>query len=678
MEKDFPYDLNRLAYNSFVWNFGTTSFRTKQMNYSIERQLELLSQFWSNPDNAKCGWEKEYLSPNQPFGIYEIKNRYYDFMRDNGFVTGNDAIKFKAARQKTSGLVDIGVINRNHRITEVGEAILELAKTADYKSDNLLSIPKDSMVYLQQLLKYSLYVKGSYVRPFVVLLYLISKVGPLSYDEFTYLAPLCINFETTEDIVAAIPKIRNNETSIDEVIYSQICKQQNYKEAYAAWMDNDVTEDLVMAIGINRKSRTYDKPYFPLFNALKKLFLDGDNSAATLVLNCTKKIQIGNYWRELIFDTVSASAIKKNPNTHIKQTEFSNVNSEEELKVIFFKYLHLFKVKSMLHDYFDLNRRYIKLANVILFDDGQLSFDLVPKQFFNNAMDSLYQIAFSEADNLELSTSLEEICPELHFDEAALLESLNKDLGINLTTIDEALTEVERQRYERFNALVESRFSDEKLLDLLDNFDNRNDDEIAKAVSDNADVPTIFEYVLGVIWYKTSERKGKILDYLKLSLDADLLPVTHAAGGEADIVYEYKAWPPYYPQHNLLLEATLADGTNQRRMEMEPVSRHLGRHLLRTKNDSNYCVFATTYLDSNVISDFKARKHIPFIDPQNPDDWVAGMKIIPLSTCDLREIIKQQLRYRQLYPKFETAYNESDNYPHPVKWYESLVRINPL
>ncbi len=112
-DKDLEYILNHLAYNTFVWNFGTTSFRTKQMNFSIERQLELLSEFWEDEQNAKCGWEKEYLLPNQPYNIYEIKNRYYDFMRANGFTTGDDKIKYKAARQKTSGLVDIGVINRN-------------------------------------------------------------------------------------------------------------------------------------------------------------------------------------------------------------------------------------------------------------------------------------------------------------------------------------------------------------------------------------------------------------------------------------------------------------------------------------------------------------------------------------------------------------------------------------
>lgn len=78
--------------------------------------------------------------------------------------------------------------------------------------------------------------------------------------------------------------------------------------------------------------------------------------------------------------------------------------------------------------------------------------------------------------------------------------------------------------------------------------------------------------------YKTSEHRGIILDYMKLSLDADLHPKTYAAGGAADIVYKYQA-TDYYPEHSLLLETTLADRINQRRMEMEPVSQYLGMHL---------------------------------------------------------------------------------------------------
>ena len=70
-----------------------------------------------------------------------------------------------------------------------------------------------------------------------------------------------------------------------------------------------------------------------------------------------------------------------------------------------------------------------------------------------------------------------------------------------------------------------------------------------------------------------------------LSLEANLLPKTHAAGGYADIIiiYEYESCT-FYPKHSLLLEATLADGNNQRRMEMEPVSRYLGGYRIRFNN----------------------------------------------------------------------------------------------
>lgn len=120
---------------------------------------------------------------------------------------------------------------------------------------------------------------------------------------------------------------------------------------------------------------------------------------------------------------------------------------------------------------------------------------------------------------------------------------------------------IEDTRYQRLQHLIDTEFIDDKLLSLLDCFETKNDDEIRSMVTENADVPTIFEYVLGILWYKASERHGKILDYMKLSLDADLLPKTHATGGEADIVYEYPE-TEYYPAHILLLEATLADNTN--------------------------------------------------------------------------------------------------------------------
>lgn len=267
---------------------------------------------------------------------------------------------------------------------------------------------------------------------------------------------------------------------------------------------------------------------------------------------------------------------------------------------------------------------------------------------------------------------MSEISASLIVSDETIVAGINEELGINVSDMQSAREALEDTRYQRLQHLIDTKFTDDKLLSLLDCFETRNDDEIRSMVTDNADVPTIFEYVLGILWYKASERHGKILDYMKLSLDADLLPKTHAAGGEADIVYEYEA-TEYYPEHTLLLEATLADSTNQRRMEMEPVSRHLGMHLIRTGNMNSYCVFATNYLNINVISDFRGRKTTPFYDPQDYSKSIAGMKIIPLQTSELKKIVFNRKTYKELYPLFETAFN-SDLPPH--LWYEAVITNN--
>jgi hypothetical protein len=667
--------IETLSYSSFFWSLGTTSFRTKEFNYSIEKQLACLDDFWKIPENSNQGWEKKYMAPGQK-DIYDIKNRYYDFMRERGLTVGDDKVKYKAAREKTSGLVDLGLINENHRLTEVGRKILAVSKSSDYKSDNQLLISKDSYVYLKQLLKLSVEKAGG-VRPLVVLLYMFSKLGHLSYDEFTYLAPLCISSDVTEWMIEEIEAVRDNKKSVDDIIADLLLSRQNYQEALKHFhATRIIDEDLMLVIGMNRKSRkgekSYDKAYYPLYIELRKVFIEGDYSRCYEVYKATSDITLGGWWRKMLFDTTSSKAISKAPYRHLRKNPFSEVHDEETLKDVFFRTMHLFKVKSTLHDYFDLNRRYLNIANVMIFEDEQVKLDLVPKHFFASAIDKLYQSAYTPSAELEQDCKMEDICPALRFNEEDVVKRLNKELGIELKTIEDAYAVANKQRYDRFRAMVDTRFTDNDLLGLLDDFDSRNDDEISKKVTDNADTPTIFEYVLGIIWYKVSGYKGRILDYMKLSLDANLLPITHAAGGEADIVYEYSATEDY-PAHTLLLEATLADSTNQRRMEMEPVSRHLGNHILRTNNKSSYCLFATNYLDKNVISDFRGRKHMVFYDTRDESHYLMGMKIIPVQTSDLRSILMTKKKYSELYPKYERAY-QKDMEMLPVHWYETCVK----
>lgn len=650
---------SEIPYKSFCWALGTTSFRTKNFNKTIEEQLALLNEFWTLSENQNKVWA----------GNNQIQACYYDFMKSKNFLVGSASNKPKDAREKTSGLVDIGIIDGNRRLTEAGNKMLEICQSNDFSSDNFFQIPKDSFLYLKQLLKTYYTFEGSYVRPFILLLYVLSKLDYLSLDEFTYLLPLCINKDCTVKIIEQIKQYRAGMVCIDDIIINRLLEMSNYKTALNKFLNNEITVKLICDIGMNRKSRAYDATYLGLYNELYSVFVEKNNERIPLIFSATKKVKIGKWWRQFLFNTSSESAIRKNPVASLNNTVFSYVSNEQEFKTTFFKIMHLFKAKATLFDYRDLNKRYIRTTDIILFEDGNVKLDIVPKHFFDSVAEELYSYAFTPCDILFNTSTLEEIADCLVVNESTIITGVNEELGINVTNINEAKNILEDNRYRRLQHLIDTKFTDEKIVTLLNYFENRNDSKIKSMVTEDADIPTIFEYVLAILWYKISERQGKILDYMKLSLDADLLPKTHASGGEADIVYEYEE-TEYYPAHTLLLEATLADSTNQRRMEMEPVSRHLGRHLIKTGNLNSYCVFATTYLDINVVADFRGRKNMPFYDTQDYNKSVAGMKIIPLQTSELKILINNNKTYKQLYHIFDIAYCV-DSPPH--EWYTSYI-----
>lgn len=654
-----PY--NNIPYKSFCWSLGTTSYRTKNFNLNIERQLSLLSEFWGMPENLNEEWAGNNL----------LQTKYYDFIKSKDFVTGDAPNKPKDAREKTSGLVNIGLIFANRRLTEVGEALLKINKDQNYTSDNILQISKDSLIYLKQLLKTTIEINGATVRPFVVFLFLLSQVQYLTLEEYAYLLPLCIDKETTDNMVEVIQHVRNGTKSIDEIILAVLMRMDNYQSALTLLLGNNVTEELICTVGFNRKSRNYDKPYYPLYLALKEVCLNNNND---YIVEVNKRIRNINgkpeiLWRSLLFDTPSARAISNNPVEHFKATALSCARNEEEFKKVFFETMHLFKAKATLSDYLDLNRRYIKNSDVVLFEDSLVKLDIVPKQYFNAGINRFYENAFNESDKLFDNCDLVDISPSLAVDKETILSGIGSELGIEITTMEHAHQILEQDRYRRLHVLIDNQFTDDKLLELLELLERRDDAEINRLITDNADIPTIFEYILGIIWYKASEKHGKILDFMKLSLDADLLPKTHAGGGVSDIIYKYEA-NDIYPAHDVLLEATLINTSNQRNMEMEPVSRHLGRHLLMTNNLNSYCVFVANSLNINVISDFRGRRTMQYFDTSDTTKSIDGMKIIPIDISALKCIVENSVTYSNLYSIFEDAYNSEEAIP---DWYSTCI-----
>ena len=117
-----------LKYKSFYWCLGTTSFRTKNFNKRIEQQLLFLRNFWNLEENIGKNWNE----------VSGIQTAYYNYLHSVGFISGEAANKSKDAREKTSGLVALGLIDDNRRLTEVGEKLLKLSEQNNFSVDNLL------------------------------------------------------------------------------------------------------------------------------------------------------------------------------------------------------------------------------------------------------------------------------------------------------------------------------------------------------------------------------------------------------------------------------------------------------------------------------------------------------------------------------------------------------------
>lgn len=647
-----------IPYQSFCWVIGTTSFRTAKLNLKIEAQLLLLDEFY-NEVIKKSNWNWNN----------ELQEKYYDFMKDRAFLTGEAKRKDKDAREKTSGLVDIGLITEDRLITDAGRELLKITSSGDFETNNVFNINRDSFIYLKQLLKTSIDVSGSIVRPFIAVVKCLTELEFLSYDEFTYFVPLIRDDESAKQIISDIKLYREGKILPEEIIYKRLMQMDNYKLAQEEFITSYVDENLICLVGMNRKSRSYDKPYYKLYENLKKVFLDGENIYESL-LNSAKNInqKPGTLWRSLLFKTTNIGVVRKNGKSSIhKQCPFINCKNETELKEVFFKYLHVFKAMATLSDYFDLNRRYFNITDTLIFEDRMIKLDMIPKYYFKEIIDVLYTETFSRDNNLRADASLETISEAFKLDISKVYAALSKDLGITIKSPEQAATYVNDKRYRRFNTLIDKKFNDSVLIELLNCFETRDDKRIEEIVTDEAAISTIFEYILGIIWYKVSERQGNILSFMKLSLEANLLPKTHAAGGYADIIYEYEACTSY-PKHSLLLEATLADGNNQRRMEMEPVSRHLGDYRIRFNNPFDYSLFVSTYLDKNVISDFRYRKIIPYT---RDEETITGMKIISMDTDSLKKIIENKMKYKYLYEVFD-KYHEMPL--ETIDWHDGMIK----
>ena len=119
-----------IKFQSYCWSIGTTSYRTDNFNMSIEKQLQLMYQFKNTKENIATPWKNNN----------ELQRKYYEFLRENNFVRGQAARPDKDAREKTSGLRDIGLLDDERNLTPAGLELLAMTEANSFSSNNFLEL----------------------------------------------------------------------------------------------------------------------------------------------------------------------------------------------------------------------------------------------------------------------------------------------------------------------------------------------------------------------------------------------------------------------------------------------------------------------------------------------------------------------------------------------------------
>ncbi len=471
--------------------------------------------------------------------------------------------------------------------------------------------------------------------------------GELNIKTFAIL-PLINNFKNPQDFINAIK---------DNTIFSKLENNESIDSFLQDLEKNTLCVDYF-------KTAKGDKTAISIVQVLKKVFLPFRQNLDEELLNKFLSPQCDSDFKN--FKTLYLKNIiksKKNEENKKALRDFICTGTLKEFGKRFYNLIMHSRLNANLKDYCDLNHRYLNLTGVFAFEKDKVSLNLIFKIILNHSHSNeiLNKIASCKVSK--------ELLGE-YFDDQEFQVIFKKYGILNKNDLKNYKENSDREKLKK---LIDEHFTRNNIIEILKLFEDRkNDSQIVKKInSKEATIPTIFEYIIAIAWhYVDDENLDRILN-AGLSLDSNLLPKSHAVGGDADFKF-------YYEDHALMIEVTLTEKTNQRRAEMESVSRHLGNLLLsleQTKQQKSFGIFIAPYLDKNVLNDFRSRIYCYF---EKESEHIKGMKILPLNTNDIIKILESKRSYQSLKPHFEKLFASQNDWG--SQWYndEIVPFINSL
>ncbi|HEV0870708.1 TPA: AlwI family type II restriction endonuclease, partial [Streptococcus pneumoniae] len=329
------------------------------------------------------------------------------------------------------------------------------------------------------------------------------------------------------------------------------------------------------------------------------------------------------------------------------------------------------KHNDLIKEYSDMCKRIFSLSGVISFNQGIVSLGrpwIFPKLFslLNGNFKLSGEASYEEYENDIKSSFYQDICISdiLELSYTQVLEIQNQiaeEFGIaDISNIKQFVADKQEREFREF---VEQEFGITKVSEVLSFISQRNDKKVQELVTDNALVPTIFEYILAIAWYYISDKKFQLRKSMQLTFSADNLPLSHAGGNKGDIEIEYS-------DKMLLLEATLMDKSTQKRGELEPVIRHSVNLALST-NKPLQTIFVANEVDDNVVNIFRATSFIQ-LNGTLTKGSVKGLNIFALTIPEIINILDRKINEQRIFEKLDD-FSTIEPYRIENGWREEIV-----
>lgn len=642
-------------------NLGDTSFRRKNLldDYKVMLQgiTEQLEE-WDTKNSSQMTFyqyvAKSGLINDTFYGDYysfisdKFKESIFEKYKEKKEVKNYKSLleyfiseQKKRGRTYTNALVKIGLIDEKRKITEVGEALLD----GDTKQDDiekLFNLSADNIIFLRQLLKLRVYESEgeNYIYPFRMGIYLLSKFDDIPQKEFCTILSLIRAGKKEEEYREILDKykfVKNKNMSFDEYVSRYIQEETleiEFEEKYR------ISKEKFEKYFLNRKSKDKIEDYFEFYEICLDFFENRNLEIYKKLEKISKKDSIKKAFGYNKVPFKFCKTLKEFFEEN-KITIFEAKNVEEFNK-LFYELFRDSKNYDLIFEYNDMTIRTFNLSGIISFENGlvNLSYKWLSKNIFSEIIGMKKLNNEVVKDNFHKNISFSEIFDLSEEKIVSFIEKLRKENNIpkEISIFEYFSDKIDKD----FEKKLEKRFSNDKVCSILNLFKNReNDEKILKEVTDNAKVPTIFEYILAIAWHRISNKEFNLKKSLKLSLDGDGFPLSHAPGGDGDIIAEYSDF-------DVMIEATLMDRNTQKRGELEPVIRHTTNLTIKNmeENKETYTFFVANELDMNVINIFRATSQIRLQSTQKREKYTNGIKIYSLTIDKIVYLLENNINYK--------------------------------